>query len=420
MSQPRAVTGERAPKLTISWPVQLTAVLALACYVRSLLWWTSPPDMSLFLVPWFSHIVHFGPIGAFGHPFSNYEPAYLYLLALSSLAHGLLEPLYIIKLLSIAGTIFLAAALADLLKAMDAPPRAAVFIFVLPTVAINDALLGQCDALWAGSCVLALAAMIRGNTIRSLVWCGIGVAFKSQAAFIAPVIIGAMIGRRPPLWQWAIPALVFAATLVPALLAGWPAMKLLMVYPEQAKWVHFAGRLANPWMFGTMFANLAVRQYFIFGYAAAAAAAVAIAALARASFQDRRIMLALAVLSATALPFLLPKMLERYYFLADVLALALAISFRSRLACLIALTVQSASLLSLLTYILWYHHPYPTLFGSAFAATALAAICVLLRQTAARWSLRHRMELRDADPNDGFRVESAPASRPASAERIAA
>ena len=56
-------------------------------------------------------------------------------------------------------------------------------------------------------------------------------------------------------------------------------------------------------------------------------------------------------------------MLERYYFLADVLALALALSLQTRRAALIAIGVQGASLLSLLTYIYWYHWPYPALAG---------------------------------------------------------
>lgn len=361
--------------------------------------------MGLFLEPWFAHIVRYGPIGAFAHPFSNYEPAYLYLLAASSLAHGLLAPIYIIKLLSVVGSLFLTLALANLLRASGAPAKYALFVLVLPTVVINTALLGQCDALWAGSCVFVLAAMMRGQSVRSLVWCGVAFAFKSQAAFIAPVVIGAMIGRRAPLWQWAIPPLIFVGTLMPAWLAGWPAWKLLMVYPGQAALVKFPGKLANPWIAATLFADHASRSFFWIGYAAAAAAAIAIGALAAASFRDRRTMLLLGALSATALPFLLPKMLERYYFLGDVLTLALALSWRTRAAGLIAGLVQAASLISLLTYIYWYHWPYPALLGIGFAGAGVAGMVSLLRRSEVEWP---RLNLVVA------------ARRPASAERTAA
>ena len=360
-------------------------VLALAVAAHAIYWTVRPPDMHLFLEPWLAHIVRFGPIGAFAHPFSNYEPAYLYLMAAASLAHGWLAPMAIIKALSVAGSLFLTWAAADLLKTMGASPRLSVFTLVLPTAVINAALLGQCDALWAGSCVLALAAMMRGRTVASLAWCGLAIAFKSQAAFIAPVIVGALIGRRAPLWQWLVPPAVFFATLLPAWALGWPLMKLLAVYPEQAAWVHIPGKLGNPWMAATIFADHASRPFFLVGYIAAAAAALAIGALASTSFNDRRKLLLLALLSATVLPFLLPKMLERYYFLGDVLALVLALSFQTRRAAAIAAAVQAASLVSLLTYVYWFHWPYPALLGVPLAGFAIVSTVKLMREEGVRW-----------------------------------
>ena len=117
-------------------------------------------------------------------------------------------------------------------------------------------------------------------------------------------------------------------------------------------------------------------------------------------------MLVLALLSATAFPFLLPKMLERYYFLADVLALALALLLQTRRAALIAIGVQGASLLSLLTYIYWYHWPYPALAGPPLAAAALVMTAMLARDFGAKWP--------------SVSGASAHLRRPASAERTAA
>lgn len=364
---------------------QLIVLLLLAAVAHAFYWTTRPPDMALFLEQWFAHIVHHGPVGAFAYPFSNYEPAYLYLLALGSLAHDWLAPMDIIKLLSVAGSLFLTLSLARLIKAFDAPPRLALFLLVLPSVVINAALLGQCDALWAGCCLFALGAMVRGRDVRALVWCGLAIAFKSQAAFIAPVMVGALIGRRAPWWQWAIPPLVFLATLVPAWAMGWPLVKLLTVYPGQAALVLFPGRLGNPWLAATLFFSEASRPYYLIGYAAALAAGAMIALLAARHSRDRRILLLLALLSATALPFLLPKMLERYYFLADVLAVAVALAWRTRKSGLAALAIQSASLVTLLTYIYSYHWPYPALLGIGFAAAGLATTISLLRDCAISW-----------------------------------
>jgi Gpi18-like mannosyltransferase len=364
----------------LSWPVQLTAIVALSFYLHSVCWWTEPRDLSLFLGPWFDHIVRYGPVNAFAHPFSNYTPAYLYLLAAASLAHSLLPAMYIIKLMSVAGTVFLALSLGDLLKVTGGQAKHAVLVFLLPSVILNSALLAQCDALWAGACIYAVAAMIRGLTVRSLVWCGVAIAFKAQAAFIAPFILGGLIGRRAPLWQWAIPPAVFVASLLPAVAMGWPLSELLLVYPRQTGWFDWPGRLANPWFAATMFADGSAQPYYWIGYAAAGGAAVAVATLAARSVYKPATMMALAALCATALPFLMPKMLERYYFLADVLALALALSSRTRPALLSAIAIQGASFLSLLTYMYWYGRPWPTLVGAGGATIALAAMWVTFRQ----------------------------------------
>lgn len=387
--------------------LEVLALLGLAVFERVVCWHQRPPDLGIFLEPWFAHIVRYGPIQAFAHPFSNYEPAYLYLLAVGSLAHQLLSPMTIIKILSVAGTLFMAAGFADLLKAVGVDRRGALLLLVLPSVAINDALLAQCDALWAGSCMLALAAIIRGKTLKSMIWCGIAIAFKAQAAFIAPVIIGAMIGRKAPRWQWTVPAVVFLATLVPPWLLGWPGAKLLTVYLNQASIDHLAGRLANPWMLGTMFGEETARQWFVLGYVAAIAAASTIAALAARNARDPKLLVLLAALAGTALPFLLPKMLERYYFLGDVMTLAVALSFRNRPASFAVRAVQLASILTHFTYLYFFYNPWPTLVGAVFAAAGLAAMCMLAAPSFAALV----MELRAAVEKRVSSLSLAPRSR---------
>ena len=358
-------------------PPQIAALLLLAIFERAVTWHQRPPDASIFLEPWFAHIVRYGPVQAFAHPFSNYEPAYLYLLAAGSLAHSLLEPLTIIKILSVVGTGYMFLALRELLKAAGAQPAYALILLVLPSVAVNDGLLAQCDALWVGSCIFGLAAMIRGRTLQAMVWCGIAIAFKAQAAFMAPVIVGAMIGRRAPVWQWLVPALVFVATLLPPMILGWPAIKLLTVYLNQANVDHIAGRLANPWMFGTVFNEDLARHYFFVGYVLSGLAALAIAALAARNAFNSKFLILLGALAGTGLPFLLPGMLERYYILGDVMTLGLAIAWKDPRTAFAVRAVQIASMLTHFSYIYFFYNPWPTLVGAFFAASGLIAMLVL-------------------------------------------
>jgi hypothetical protein len=76
--------------------------------------------------------------------------------------------------------------------------------------------------------------------------------------------------------------------------------------------------------------------------------------------------LEVALLSALLIPYLLPNMHERYFFLGDVLAFTAAYVRRDRISLVIALLVQAASFLSIVGY-LWF------LFGSLMAERLLNA-----------------------------------------------
>ena len=378
-----ALDLSRTPTQTAFKAAGVLAFLVAAFVLHAVCWPTLPPDMEEFLFPWYRHILEAGPVGAFAEPFSNYTPTYLYLLAAASLADPLLSPFDVIKLLSVAGTGVLALSIGGLVKALGGDGRRGAFVFLLPSAAVNAAFLGQCDAYWAAGCVFALAAMVRGATLKALVWCGVAVAFKAQAAFIAPVIIGALIGRRPPLWYWAVPGLTYAALMLPAWLAGWPAADLATVYLTQARHFDVAGNLANPWFWAWVFVPDEGRPLFWMGYAAAAAAAAGLAALAAASADRRRALVSLALLSAILIPWLLPKMHERYFFLADAIAFAVALVRRDRDSWNLAVAVQLASLLALFAYVTDWR--VPGLVGGLVSAAAIAAIWADARKNGAAW-----------------------------------
>src|SRR5438874_1420527 len=150
-----AKEGEAKP------PVRL-ALLALPVFaLYAFLWPAVTGDMRHFLLPWLDHILALGPVGAFAVPFSNYAPPYLYLLALVSPLAAFVPKISLIKALSVAGTLCLAAAVRQLLRCAGKDrPEAILWLLVLPSVAINAAGFGQCDAIWSAACVMAVAAAL--------------------------------------------------------------------------------------------------------------------------------------------------------------------------------------------------------------------------------------------------------------------
>ncbi len=268
-------------------------------------------DMERFLLPWYQHIVAEGRIGAFEAPFANYTPPYLYLLSAATLLESILPPVILIKAVSVLGACGLAAATAHLLKTVGArdTARGGLWVLLIPTVIFNAPMLGQADTLWTAACVMAIAEGISKRPSHMLIWCGVAIAFKAQAAFVAPFILLVLLSDRVPLRLWPLPALVYLGAMLPAWLAGWPAYDLGAIYLKQAVLnVNYLGNAANPWsVIGYLGGSDWAPDYFWVGFAVAGCAcATYLVALVRRECQPHDLLTA-ALTSAIILPFLFPQ-----------------------------------------------------------------------------------------------------------------
>jgi Gpi18-like mannosyltransferase len=343
--------GDKGGTVWRDTAARLVGVAVALVAVYALFWPAIPGDMETFLEPWLDTILANGRIGAFAEPFSNYTPPYLYLLSLFSLLVGLLSKYSVIKLLALFGALLLGAASLRLIRAAGASaagPSLALWIMLLPSVVLNVGM-GQCDAFWAAACVMAVTAAIERRPVGMLVWFGIGIAFKAQAIFLAPFILQRLLAERTPIRLWPLPGLVYALAMLPAILAGWPPLHAATVYLRQAAWDEtFIGNAANPWSFVRYFAPAEGLSWLWLGHLAALAATGLYLLAFRGGGRDPRRLLALALLATMIVPFLLPKMHERFFFLADILSFVIAFVWRDRRAILIFLLIQSASILATL------------------------------------------------------------------------
>jgi Gpi18-like mannosyltransferase len=334
-------------------------------------------DNAIILVRWYNQIIAEG----FSRPIGNYSPPYLYLLAGLTPFDGLVPDMALIKALSVLGAIWVAFASYRLLKIQSAFPELGFATLALPSVVLNASTLGQADTFWVASCILALAAALRRQYAWVAIWSGLAFAFKAQAVFFAPFVILLFWTRRVRPVLWAVPPTIYLMACIPAALAGWPVWDLATIYLRQAQWqpedYAFVSNGASWWTwFGFLAPGLAARSFWI-GFVAALAATLAYWRLVSLTSQ-RRLMVA-AVLSAAGLPFLLPGMHERFFILADVLALLYAVSFPSRRAALAAASMQVASAFPVIVFA-FKLEPWE-LVAPAFAIVAMALFWQELRKS---------------------------------------
>lgn len=373
---------------------RLVGLVAATAIIYASCWPVVAPDLPVYLIPWLDHIRTAGPIGAFAEPFSNYTPPYLYLMAaVSSLP---LPAVTAIKLISLAGTAALALAMRSLLRGSDKAGESVVVLLLLPTVVINAPYMGQCDALWAAACLVALACAVRRRFVAMLVWSGVGFAFKAQAIFMAPFILAILFAEKVPIRLWTIPALVYVGAMLPAYLAGWPAWDLATIYVRQVAYFNTIGTAPGIWAFPAVLLPREPLGFFWIGYAASAIAFIAYVGLLARRRLSRLDMVRAALLSSMMLPWLLPKMHERYFFLADVIAFALVALERDRKSFLIFFAVQEASILAILSY-----GTGTSLFSAGGAVLNALAGAVLVRDLA-RSGLHPRRFMDEAQPNQRF------------------
>lgn len=356
---------DRAALLTMALPI------GLALFLRAFFLPHATLDYQNFLSHWVEHFRQ-GGLAALKDPVGNYNVPYLYMLAL--LPALPFSDLYGIKLFSIFFDALLAWGGLRLVKCLTPDKKAPLLAFsallLLPTVVLNGACWGQCDSVWAALCVLALAAALEDKPWRSLTLLGLAFAFKLQAIFILPLWLPLWLrGRVRFKHLFAFPA-AFGLSMVPALLAGKPVKDILSVYIGQTTDSVGWGTLNynSPSIFsllphGTQF-RPGAPQYAIVVAFLFMMAVLALLLLSRKSPSNAAFVLAGAALSL-GIPFFLPYMHERYFFLGGVLLAAFACACREHAPAAVA--AELASLGGYHAYLIGRYFLFLTFFGISWA-----------------------------------------------------
>ena len=320
-------------------------------------------DYQNFLHPWCEFFRRSGGFKALATPVGNYNIPYLYFLALFSYLP--IRDLYLIKLLSVLFDVLLGwscAMLTGRVTGSRTRQLACYFtVLFLPTVFLNGAVWGQCDGVYVALAVLGIWLAMDERPVWSMICLTLSFGFKLQAVFVMPL--------------WA----VFLMLLVlPAVLLGRPFLDTVTLYFSQTGSIGSGLNYNSPSIFAVFWqisdpepaSTVAIAAAFVY-----VVNLLAVAWVNRRRLTDRAV-IALALLFAIGIPFLLPHMHDRYFYAADVLSVALA--FALPVLWLAAPLTQFASLLGYHAY-LKMRYLLPMRYGSAalILSMALALIGLL-------------------------------------------
>lgn len=377
-------------------------LLALAIELRVSLYSVETSDYTVFVSQWYEFIRTHDGFAAFKYNFSNYNVPYLYLLALTTYLP--IPKLIAIKTLSVVFDgvlgLFVYLILNLRYKRSYAAIAGVLVVMYAPTIFINSAAWGQCDAIYTAFCLGSLYFLLKERSAWACVFFALALSFKLQAIFFLPVLLMLLLRRKLPLKYLALIPLVFLLLLIPAYIAGRDTQSLLGIYVGQITGSsgggvgpfngggirHFAGgaprqftgRGAGPFNGGapgqfrgnrapdSSSSSLTLNAPSFYQWLPANAAGywkwvgISLAAvfivfvgglIARSKRQlTPDVLLKVTLVFVLAIPFLLPDMHERYFYLADVVSIIFAFYFPR--FWYIAVITQLCSLLSYTPYFL--------------------------------------------------------------------
>lgn len=292
-------------------------------------------DMWLYLERWYNYFAEHGGFKAVGDDVGDYTPMYYYYIAFLTYFKSS-SPQFGLKILSIVFdfiTAIYAMRIVELKeKDTHLPLIAFAAVFCLPTVVLNSAEWGQCDVIYSCFLVMCLYYLMKGSDRTAMIMFGISLSFKLQAIFFAP-LIGILLFKKKikPLNLLWIPA-VYVISIIPATIAGGDFLRLLTVYFRQSgQYEDLCMSLPNLWALWEEVENTELAKAGIF-FAGACVVTVMYYYITRRELKiTRNTMVALAMISAFIVPFVLPHMHERYFYLSEVMFVIFAFYYRKRL-----------------------------------------------------------------------------------------
>jgi Gpi18-like mannosyltransferase len=423
-----AIKKPLSPAIHISLRVVLAILFIAAIVLRVSLFQIQTSDYTFFLSQWYDFIKNNGGFGAFKSNFSNYNVPYLYLLALTTYLP--VSKLIAIKTLSALFdgllALFTYLILKQRYKGSYIPVIGALVVSFAPTIFINSSAWGQADATYAAFCLGSLYFLVKDRPGWACTFFALAISFKLQAIFFAPVLLVMLLKRKLPLKYLVLIPLIFVLLLIPAFIAGRGAWSLLTIYAGQVSTGGVGGGAAGqfgggaftrgggqfnggtggfpssgqftrgtggipagtggfggrnfsasaltfnaPSFYQWLPANAAAYWKWV-GIILAGAVVALVAALVWASKQkiSASLLLKVTLVFALTIPFLLPDMHERYFYLADVVSIIYAFYFPRYF--FVAIIMQLCSLLSYAPYFL-----NRQIVGLPFVAFAVLAIIII-------------------------------------------
>jgi len=277
---------------------------------------------------WYQFLYENGYKGLSSATFSNYPPAYLYFLWFSTLLSKLVGRLVSIKLIPTFFDFISAIAIyaiANTKYKKDLSFTITGLYFLLPTVMMNSSGWGQIDSLYTSFLLLSFYFILTKKTTVAMFALGVAFSFKAQAIFFLPLIGLLILWGQIKWYKVIIIPLIYLISAVPTVWLGRSWQSVINLYIGQvSQFEEIAKTAPNLYIF------IPLKYYHPFLEIGLTVFLVSMLAWGWVNWKSKPVLshpqLALTALASVSLvPFLLPKMHDRYFYPADVFSYVAAV-----------------------------------------------------------------------------------------------
>ena len=277
-------------------------------------------DYKVFIKPWIHYMKEHGNILGIASVSSNYTPPSLLLYSLLSYFPEVFT-LWAVKISSSVFDFIIAFFSYKIMLNLTENIKKSLLVYSLilfcPTVFLNSAVWGQCDSIFTAFLTISLYFFLKDKKKESLFFFGLALSFKLQAIFILPFFIFMYIYRKWNIVEVLYSIIGFFTLNIPLWFFGVPILKWARVYLGQIR-SSIGSLTANA---PTIYAIIPTNDKIGIIFVLIILISLTFYILHSKSKCSKETIILLFLVCSSFIPFILPHMHERYFYIADILSI---------------------------------------------------------------------------------------------------
>lgn len=311
-------------------------------------------DYSAFVSKWFDTIKAGGGFASLKNAMGDYTQPYLYLLAIGTYTN--INTLFYVKMLSFAFELMAALYIMKIVNIKYKNEKLVYLSFglvlLIPTVIFNGSVWAQCDIIFTAFVIGSIYYILCEKPVSSIIFFGIALSFKLQAIFLLPLFGILLFKKWIKIYHLLLIPISYLVINIPSLIVGKPLKDILLTYATQSgeyKNLTYNAPSIYQWVPSKLFSDTTVVGYIGILFTFAVVLIILYVSVKYIKVIKYENVIELALLLVVIVPFLLPRMHERYFFMADIISLLYAFCFPKKFY--IAIIIPFVSLLCYLPFL---------------------------------------------------------------------